>query len=73
MAFFAPSLGIGVKQRCIKVEFSLGHLNMIKLRGALAEDLIVHHLLRFLSCRGRAVSCETHRAANGFSFRLNAT
>ena len=39
-AFFAPGAGIGVKQLCDSVEFSLGHSNMARLRGALAEDLI---------------------------------
>ncbi len=29
-----------MKQLCDRVEFSLGHSNMARLRGALAEDLI---------------------------------
>ena len=40
MAFFALSVGIGVRLRCIWVEFGLGYSNMIRLRGDLAEDLI---------------------------------
>ena len=38
--FFRPSVGIGVKYRCIRVKFSLGHSNRTRLRGDLAEDLI---------------------------------
>jgi len=38
--FFAPSAGIGMRQRWVKVEFSLGHSNRVRLRGDLAEDLI---------------------------------
>ncbi len=37
---FALSVGIGVQHRWIRVEFSLGHSNRVRLRGALADDLI---------------------------------
>ena len=40
MAAVGLRTGIGVKQRCIRVEFNLGHSNRIELRGALAEDPI---------------------------------
>ncbi len=36
----ALQAGIGVKQRCIRVEFSPGHSNMARMRDDLAEDLI---------------------------------
>jgi len=40
MAFFDPSVGLGMKQRCILVAFCLGYSKMISLRGDLAENLI---------------------------------
>jgi hypothetical protein len=39
-AFFAPGVGIGVKQRCIRAEFSPRHSKMARLHSDLAEDLI---------------------------------
>ena len=40
MAFFARGIEIGANQQYDRVEFSPGHLNMARLRGALAEDMI---------------------------------
>ncbi len=40
MAGFTPGVGIGIKQRGIRVEISPGHSKMARLRRDLAEDLI---------------------------------
>ena len=39
MAFFARGIEIGANQQYDRVEFSSGHSNMARLRGALAEDM----------------------------------
>jgi hypothetical protein len=40
MAIFARGIEIGANQQYDRVEFSPGHSNMARLRGALAENMI---------------------------------
>lgn len=51
--FLAPGVGMGVKQWCIRVEFSPGHSNRARLRGELCEELIT--MSRCRSARFSAV------------------